>query len=93
MPTPLERRHILFRGRVQGVGFRATTRAVAASHPITGWVRNEPDGSVSMQVQGAAPDIEAFLATLRTYMSRNITQEVPTPMTIVEAEHLFEIRR
>ena len=46
------RRRIIFYGRVQGVGFRYTARHLAASLGLTGWVRNEYDGTVHMEVQG-----------------------------------------
>jgi Acylphosphatase len=47
----MERRRIVFSGRVQGVGFRATARAVASRFEVTGWVRNADDGTVEMEVQ------------------------------------------
>ena len=46
------RRHISFRGRVQGVGFRYRSCRAAEAFGCTGWVRNEYDGSVSMEIQG-----------------------------------------
>jgi len=46
------RKRILFHGRVQGVGFRYTALHLARSLGLTGWVRNEYDGSVLMEVQG-----------------------------------------
>src|SRR5262245_4151279 len=42
----MERRQIRFHGRVQGVGFRVTARAIADEFAVSGWVRNEPDGTV-----------------------------------------------
>ena len=46
------RKHIVFYGRVQGVGFRYTAKYLAQSLELTGWVRNEYDGTVTMEVQG-----------------------------------------
>ncbi|NNM27707.1 MAG: acylphosphatase, partial [Phycisphaerales bacterium] len=43
---------VIFRGRVQGVFFRATTRALAQDYAVTGWGRNEADGSVRCVVEG-----------------------------------------
>ena len=52
-------------GRVQGVGFRFFTREWAHAYGLTGWVRNDPGGSVSMEVQGTEERIAAFLEQLR----------------------------
>lgn len=41
------RKRIIFRGRVQGVGFRYTAKYLAQSLGLTGWVRNEYDGTDS----------------------------------------------
>lgn len=46
------RKHILFSGRVQGVGFRYTSCYLARSLGLTGWVKNLWDGDVEMEVQG-----------------------------------------
>ena len=48
----VRRLRMRFVGQVQGVGFRWTARMVANELGLTGWVRNEPDGSVSMELQG-----------------------------------------
>ena len=52
------RKHIVFRGWVQGVGFRYRARYAAEAVGATGWVRNEFDGSVSMEIQGTEDQIE-----------------------------------
>ena len=46
------RKHITFYGRVQGVGFRYTAKYLAQSMDLTGWVENEDDGTVTLEVQG-----------------------------------------
>ncbi|MBN1975537.1 MAG: acylphosphatase [Sedimentisphaerales bacterium] len=51
-------KHIIFTGRVQGVGFRYSAQRTASSHQLTGWVRNLPDGSVEMLVQGTPEDVD-----------------------------------
>ena len=58
------RLRLRFRGLVQGVGFR--WRACRAAHAAgaTGWVRNETDGSVTMEIQGTETQIDAVLAAL-----------------------------
>ncbi len=57
---------IRFVGRVQGVFFRATTREVARDFAVTGWVRNEPDGSVRCVVEGEASELDGFIAGVET---------------------------
>lgn len=57
------RREYLLRGVVQGVGFRPHVAVVAARHPVTGFVGND-DLQVFVEAQGAASDVEAFVADL-----------------------------
>ena len=55
------RRHIIFTGRVQGVGFRYRARHAASLYGCTGWVRNEWDGSVTMEIQGEPETIDQVI--------------------------------
>lgn len=59
------RKRYTFTGSVQGVGFRWRAKQAAALYDCTGWVRNEWNGSVTMEIQGKEPDIERVLAALR----------------------------
>lgn len=52
-------------GRVQGVGFRFHTQKLAASHELTGWVKNRDDGTVEIMVQGEDKQLEDFLKDLK----------------------------
>jgi len=54
-------RHVTVRGRVQGVGYRAWTRGQALQLGLTGWVRNEADGSVSALVVGSQDAISTMI--------------------------------
>ena len=47
-------------GRVQGVGFRHFVRQEALALGLAGWVRNDPDGTVSGEAGGPGPVLEAF---------------------------------
>ena len=49
-------------GRVQGVGFRASTVEEARAYGLTGWVRNLADGAVELEVQGDEARVTALLA-------------------------------
>ena len=51
-------------GRVQGVGFRWSTRHQAELLGVTGWVRNRIDGSVQVFAQGDSAALDAFRAYL-----------------------------
>ena len=55
---------LLFRGRVQGVGFRWRACAAADAAGATGWVRNNFDGSVSMELQGTEEQIDRVVQSL-----------------------------
>ena len=46
------RKRVVVHGRVQGVGFRYSTRQRAASAGVAGWVRNCPDGTVEAVFDG-----------------------------------------
>ena len=52
-------------GRVQGVSFRARTQARAQQLGVTGWVRNEPDGSVAGHFEGTAEAVDELVAWCR----------------------------
>jgi acylphosphatase len=55
------RKHILFSGRVQGVGFRYHSSVLARDCNLSGWVRNLGSGDVEMEIQGNPLDIDRFL--------------------------------
>jgi acylphosphatase len=52
-------------GRVQGVWYRASAQRKAQELGLSGWVRNEADGSVSAEAQGPEEQLEAFVAWCR----------------------------
>ena len=58
-----------FLGRVQGVGFRWSTWKLADKYPLAGYVKNLPNGSVEMIVEGEESEAKAFLSALRNQMS------------------------
>jgi len=66
------RKTVHYSGRVQGVGFRYTTRQIAEGFPVFGYVRNLPDGRVEVVVEGQSRDVERFLAAVDSEMSTNI---------------------
>jgi acylphosphatase len=56
------RAHLIVHGIVQGVSFRESTRREAARLGVDGWVRNRPDGTVEVAVQGPRPEVERLIA-------------------------------
>ena len=85
------RKHITFYGRVQGVGFRYTAKYLAQSLQLTGSVKNEWDGTVTMEVQGREPMINKLLVGLNQSSFISIewmdTKEIP-----LEKESSFYVR-
>jgi len=59
------RLNAVVRGRVQGVGFRATTLGEARRLQLAGWVRNRVDGTVETLAEGPEPTLQTFLAYLK----------------------------
>jgi acylphosphatase len=71
-----ERLQILYSGRVQGVGFRYTTKSLACGFEVTGAVRNLPDGRVELVAEGARDELEAFRRAVQdSEVGRFIRQE------------------
>lgn len=77
-------RHVIFIGHVQGVGFRYTAKGIADGLGLCGYVRNLPDGSVEMFVQGGPEAIDQCLERIgREFIGyirdRKITPASPDP--------------
>lgn len=58
-------RQYLFAGRVQGVGFRYSTKNLAKGFDVLGWVKNLPDGRVELQIQGDEEELDEFIQELQ----------------------------
>ena len=86
------RKHLKFYGRVQGVGFRYSACYSAMEIGLTGWVRNEWDGSVEMEVQGTEAQIQKLLIMLnqRPFISIENIEEENIPL--VKSERKFKER-
>jgi len=54
------RLHIYYSGRVQGVGFRYTVKALATGFEVTGTIGNLSDGRVELVAEGTKEELEAF---------------------------------
>ena len=60
------RKHMIFHGWVQGVGFRWRARQAADLYGCTGWGRNEWDGTVSMEIQGTEEAIDKVIMSIES---------------------------
>jgi len=61
----METKRVIYEGRVQGVGFRYTTKDLARGYDVLGTVRNLPDGSVELVVAGEKEEVAEYLRALR----------------------------
>lgn len=83
------RKHINFYGSVQGVGFRWRAKNAAEHYSCTGWVRNEWDGSVSMEIQGTEEAIESVILAIEKGTFVRIENMDMRDIPIVEDEYRF----
>ena len=85
------RKHIIFYGRVQGVGFRYRAMYAAESYGVSGWVRNLYDGSVEMEAEGTERDIDNMIIAVEkgTYISIDDMSVKNIPL---ENSRYFEIK-
>jgi acylphosphatase len=90
--TTIIRKEIRFTGRVQGVGFRYRARYAAEGCGVTGWVRNEWDGSVLMEAQGTPRQINEMLKVIHSgpyiHVDRLDYHDIP----VQEDERGFHVR-
>lgn len=68
-------RQVLYSGRVQGVGFRYTTRKLAEGFAVSGYVRNLPTGQVEVWVEGELAEVDDFLGALTLHMAGYIESQ------------------
>jgi acylphosphatase len=79
-------------GRVQGVSYRAWTKRHAEAHGLAGWVRNEPDGSVSALIEGPPDAVGAMIEAMRSGPpAARVDRLTALPGAVTEATG-FEIR-
>jgi acylphosphatase len=83
---------VVFRGRVQGVGFRATTHGLARGSAVAGYVKNLPDGTVELVAQGTPEEISGFLDAIAQRFSGFIRDTERTPVRTADAYDGFDIR-
>lgn len=78
---------VRFTGRVQGVFFRATAEQLARQYDVSGWVRNEPDGTVRLVAEGERDELDRFIAAVQQAKRDNIED---TSISRAEATGRFD---
>jgi len=75
-PEPPRRVTVRYEGMVQGVWFRFTALRLAERFDVAGFVRNEPDGAVSLVAEGSEQDLAGLIIALKSsHLGRYITGE------------------
>lgn len=87
----MKRYKIIYRGRVQGVGFRWQCKRLADSLGITGEVKNLFDGSVSVYIQGNNQTLKDFFKGVENFSYARIGSKVIDEAKVKEDEKSFEI--
>ena len=83
------RKHIIFTGVVQGVGFRYYSIYKARSLGLTGWVQNLPDGTVEMEVQGRTVEIDELIHFLKNRPLVEIRRMDAKTIPLLDDEETF----
>ena len=84
--------HIFFSGRVQHVGFRWISARFARELYLTGWVRNEPDGRVEMEVQGSVSSIRQLIIRLKAQPHIIVEDLEVEEVPVVPSERVFSVK-
>lgn len=88
--TPVRRRY-RFYGRVQGVGFRYEAMGLASRLSLAGWVKNEHDGSVTIEIEGAPNYIDSFIMAMRAVPRFDITEIKMEELPLLGTETAFRL--
>lgn len=86
------RRHVTYHGRVQGVFFRATSVELARNYRVVGFVRNQSDGTVELEAQGAAAEVDGLLAAIAKHFKHNIIKADISELALRDDESEFGVR-
>ena len=85
------RRSLRFTGFVQGVGFRWRAQHAADALGATGWVRNDFDGAVSMEIQGTEAQIDGVLLAVERGTYVQIETMDARTIPVLEGERRFAV--
>ena len=85
--------HLLIKGRVQGVFYRASAKEKALNAGLTGWVRNTKSGDVEILATGTESDLSQFINWCSTGPSKARVEEVTVTDNPFISFETFEIHR
>ena len=89
----MQRLAIMAAGRVQGVGYRFFVEDKAERYALTGWVRNCSNGSVELEAQGLAADLQQFCDDLKEGPPAALVTGLQiTELPVIQEEKEFGIR-
>ena len=89
--SPLVRKRFRFSGLVQGVGFRYEAKLTAGQLCLTGWAKNESDGTVLIEAEGKEVCIDEFLRVMLSVPRFRITEIRSEDLPVSGAESSFRI--
>ena len=89
MDEKVIRKHMVFHGWVQGVGFRYRACHAASLYGCTGWVRNDWDGSVAMEIQGEPEQIRQVLRAIEAGRYVRIEKTESRIIPVIKSESGF----
>jgi acylphosphatase len=89
MPTV----HLIIKGKVQGVFYRATAKDVAQELGLTGWVKNTKEGNVEVLASGSDKQVQQFISWCRQGPAKAVVTDVEISFTNEEKFDDFRIIR
>ncbi|PQO24059.1 acylphosphatase [Rhodobacteraceae bacterium WD3A24] len=78
-------------GRVQGVAYRAWTEEAARRGGVAGWVKNEPDGTVTAHLEGAEAAIDALISQMHEGPTAAVVERIEVEETAPEGTPVFRV--
>jgi acylphosphatase len=85
--------HVIYSGKVQGVGFRFTTVDLAEKMNISGWVSNLSDGTVEIMAEAEEQSLLEFLENLQRIFNRYIREKNIEWLKATDTFQEFRIKR
>jgi len=91
-PSESVRANVVVRGLVQGVWFRESCRRQADVLGLSGWVRNQSDGTVEAEAEGAEPAVARWVAWCRSGPPAADVAGVDVTMRAPDGRRGFQVR-